>query len=114
MKLLPVPSPVPVPVPVPVPKPVPVVKVGWVNPNNWFVLVTKLLNPVPKPVLNPVGAVPKPGKPVPVVAKPLLKPLLNVPPVNCEPKTRGNVALGWKKPFGNWKLPPVPVVGVMP
>ena len=39
--------------------PTPVPKLGWVKPSCWFNVPTKLLNPVPNPVLNPVGAVPK-------------------------------------------------------
>ena len=49
-----------------------------------------------------------------MVAKPLLKPLLKLPPVNCDPKTLGNVDPAWKKPVGRVKVPPVPDVGVTP
>jgi len=78
------------------------------NPRFWLKDDTALLNPVPKVVLNVVGAMPKPMNPgVVPVANPLLKPLKNVLPVNAVPKGLvkplvGTVRLGWPVIRKNW------------
>src|SRR5579883_2435791 len=100
----PVPSPVPKPVPRPVPKPLP--SVGMLNPKPVFVVLMKLLKPVPKLELNPFGDWPKPMKPLP---KPLLKPLKKLLLVNGEPKRFVNGPVGSVKfgspfaPTGGWR-----------
>ena len=86
--------PIPVLVPVtgfdwlmPVPVLVPVTGFDKANPRFWLKLETKPLNPVPKFVLNPVGAIPNPMNPgVVPVANPPLNPLKNELPVNGDPK----------------------------
>src|SRR5262245_45716337 len=65
------------------------------NPRFWLNVETKLLNPVPKLVLNALGAWPKPMNPRSVpVANPLLKPLLKLLPLNSDPNGLVNPLIG--------------------
>jgi hypothetical protein len=77
---------------VPVPIVIPVGNAGGgVTPKLWFTSFMKVLNPVPKLVLNAFGAVPKPMKPLP---NPLLNPELKVAPASVGPKMFGKLLVG--------------------
>ena len=87
LPVVPVPAPLPVVTPIvpttPVPLPVLTVTGGVKKPRAGFVVVTKLLKPVPKLVFIVVGATPNPTDPEP---KPLRKPFSKVLLVNAGPK----------------------------
>ena len=100
-EVAPLPSVTPVVPTTPVPLPELTVTGGVKNPRAGFVVVTKLLKPLPKLVLSVVGATPNPAVPEP---KPLRKPFSKVLLMNARPSVPAVVVVG-KLKLGDGNVP---------